>query len=53
MDRAEIYEQLLPLSEFVKDPDAGHVMRREAWAVIDDLLDKLVEIQKLPIDIEL
>jgi hypothetical protein len=45
--RPEIYGQLYPLAEFVADPDAGPVMRKEAWIVIDQLLDELVEIQKV------
>lgn len=52
MTRPEIYEELTALSEFVKDPDAGHVMKREAWTVIDSLLDQLIVIQQLPVEIE-
>lgn len=45
--RPEIYGELYALSDFVKDPEAGSMMKDEAWTVINDLLDQLVELQKV------
>lgn len=45
MTRLEIINQLIPLSEFIRQDDVGHVMRREAWEAIDSLLDQLLEIE--------
>lgn len=52
MRRSEIINQLLPLSEFIRDPDVGHVMRREAWEAIDSLLDQLIEIEFVESEVE-
>jgi hypothetical protein len=52
MGRVEIISQLLPLSEFIKDPDVGHVMRREAWEAIDSLLEQLFEIDFVESEVE-
>lgn len=46
MSKPAIYELLHQEREIVIDPDAGHVVKREAWERIDWLLDCLGQLNR-------
>jgi hypothetical protein len=47
MERERIYCLLENERALIVDPNTGHVMRAEAWKVVNVLLDSLVELQHM------
>lgn len=50
-EKRELYRQLDAQRHFVIDPDTGNVVRREAWAEINRLLDCLNELNALNVEV--
>lgn len=51
-DKARLYELLEHQRQIVTTPDMGEQRKGDAWAVIDMLLDNLVELNYLDVNYE-
>ena len=53
MSLFEIDKQLAELAKFVANDDLGHVVEKEAWRAVDELLDARNELGRVAVDVEL